>query len=352
MRNKRFIIGIFVCVISLAAATAVMAGSSFDYGDVPGSPALGNVNWTAWLSNGITAGNYPSQVMTEDSTNSSLGVNQGYAIFGGVVRWVMIASNFNAPAATSGSSVVTINLGGLNTNAGSLWQDSFTWSNATSSTNQGTASAYAGTAPCPTITSASASGSQQTINWTGPNGNYHIYRSLNSSGAGNGASNGRYLYLASTNVPAGSGTWVDTYSGQAWYMVIHAASGGAIDGCHSEEAAPTAVAMAGFSATAQPAVPSALLEWQTINEMSVLGFNLYRADTPGGARQQINQTLIPAKQPGQLWGDSYAYEDTTVTLGNRYYYWVEAVKQSGPAEEQGPQTILLGQELFLPVVRK
>ncbi len=88
MKSKMLISIIVVSLFSLAIAPAVFAGSTYDIGNVPGYPPAGTINWTAWHSGSILPGGYPNQVMTEDSTNSSLGTDQGYASFGGFIRWV------------------------------------------------------------------------------------------------------------------------------------------------------------------------------------------------------------------------------------------------------------------------
>ncbi len=280
MKKRMLIILVVTLLFSLTFVTSALAGATTDVGNVPGFPAAGTINWTAWHSGSIVGG-IPQQVMTEDSTNSSLGLDQGYSTFGGKLRWVLIVSNFSSPAAVSGSSTVTVLLGGLGVESGNLWESSFVWDTSTSSTDHGAAPIFSGTAPCPTITSASASGGTQTINWSGPAGSYYVYRSQNDSGAGNGASSGTYLYQGTVSAPAGTGTFSQVTPDPSWYIVIHASSGGGIDGCHSEEDSPTAVELVNFSATPQYAVPSVTLGIDTLNEVNVSGYNIYRAANGG-----------------------------------------------------------------------
>ncbi len=354
MTKKISILFLVICLASLAVVPAALAGATFDIGNIPGYPPAGTINWVAWHSGSILAGGYPNQIMTEDSTNSSLGTDQGYSLFGTVVRWSLIVSNYNNPAAIGGVSVVTVLLGGKGVYSGSMWSDSFTWiTNAGSTTDQGAAEPFAGTGGCPSITSVNVAGAQQTFTWNGPAGKYHIYRSLNASGANNDASNGRFLYLATTNTDgSGNGTWTDTYDGQAWYTVIHAASSGAIDGCHSEEATPTAATLTDLNAIPQLAVPSVQLNWTTLSEIDLVGFNIYRSKDPGGERQKLNLDLLPPKHPGQMLGDHYTYEDLDVLPGQSYFYWVEAEKQLGAPETIGPQMANLGMLIYLPVVSR
>ena len=69
------------------------------------------------------------------------------------------------------------------------------------------------------------------------------------------------------------------------------------------------------------------------------GFNLYRAESEGGERTQINAALIPSLSPD---GAQYEYvdDDTALKRNRTYYYWLEAVDSAGETELHGP---ILGQ---------
>jgi len=112
--------------------------------------------------------------------------------------------------------------------------------------------------------------------------------------------------------------------------------------------APTAVTLASFSGASHPGMVE--LEWVTGNEVGLLGFNLYRSDTPGGVKDKLNTSLIPATTPGELSGNTYEYVDETVVAGETYYYWIELVKQ-GENQESGPVSVLAPYGIFLPMVR-
>ena len=127
-------------------------------------------------------------------------------------------------------------------------------------------------------------------------------------------------------------------------------SGGVIDGCHSEEARPTAVTISNFTAQAQVSVPSVSLQWDTDNEVTLLGFNIYRAATVMGLRQKLNINLIPAQHPGQMVSGQYSYEDQDVIQGDTYYYWIEAVMLGDMTEEIGPRSAALVSRIYLPMV--
>jgi hypothetical protein len=70
------------------------------------------------------------------------------------------------------------------------------------------------------------------------------------------------------------------------------------------------------------------------------------------ARERLNPGLIPVKHPGELTGDQYSFEDTQVISGRTYTYWVEAVKQIGPAELSSPQMVLIGYNLYPPTIQR
>ena len=87
--------------------------------------------------------------------------------------------------------------------------------------------------------------------------------------------------------------------------------------------APTAVVVSSFTGSSH--LGTAQLDWETANEMGLLGFNLYRSETPDGLKHKLNAILIPAEHPGQMQGASYQFSDA-VEQGKRYYYWLELVK--------------------------
>ncbi len=111
--------------------------------------------------------------------------------------------------------------------------------------------------------------------------------------------------------------------------------------------APTSVRLLDFSATAAP--PSAIqLSWSTAQEVDLLGFNVYGAASPDGARIMLNSALLPAFAPGQLSGNSYSFVDNFALPGQTYYYWVEWVGK-GSTEVMGPANAFLDHYIWLPV---
>ena len=81
----------------------------------------------------------------------------------------------------------------------------------------------------------------------------------------------------------------------------------------------------------------------------MVGFNIYRANSLDGARQQMNADLIPALTPGDLLGNAYQFADDTAISGHTYTYWVELVIFHGN-QESDPVTVVVPYWLRLPLV--
>jgi uncharacterized repeat protein (TIGR01451 family) len=87
---------------------------------------------------------------------------------------------------------------------------------------------------------------------------------------------------------------------------------------------------------------SVVLMWETANEFDNLGFNVYRATSPEGARVRLNAELIPSLvPPGSPFGAAYEYVDSAVKVGGTYYYWLEKVDIHGRTDLLGPVDISL-----------
>ena len=115
---------------------------------------------------------------------------------------------------------------------------------------------------------------------------------------------------------------------------------------------PTAVTLSSF--TASPGQDEILLEWETASEPNLQGFNLYRAETPGGidtgSYVQLNDALIPG-EGDPILGASYSFPDGGVVAGVRYYYWLEDVPVGGVGTPHGPvDAALAGHRYYLPLV--
>ena len=112
-------------------------------------------------------------------------------------------------------------------------------------------------------------------------------------------------------------------------------------------AEPTTVRLADFTSLSLP--QGIQLSWQSAQENDLIGFNIYRSESPDGPQVQINYELIAAITPGELQGNDYIFLDTTAELGKTYYYWVEWV--GNPDTEQfGPVTESLApNHVWLPI---
>jgi hypothetical protein len=344
-------------LLSLATVLVALAGSTFDFGLIQGTPPADEANWTAWIneSKNIRAEGMPNEIMTEDNTLSDIGVNLGYSQYDGdpEIEWILQVENFSMDAHGDDISLI---FGGLGPSSGKLWYYTFTWDQYSNyETDHGTVLLSTSTGACPLINSTAVVGNDKTIYFSSePSATYHVYKSTQPSGAGNPFSNGRYLYLKSVDTDTyGAGSFTDTEPLESWYVIIRANdTTNALDGCHSEEAVPTVVTLADFFALSQPVVPSVVLEWNTLSEVELVGFNIYRATDPAGVRQKLNTNWLPVNHPGQMVGDHYDFEDLQVSSGSTYYYWLEAIKLSGIPEKIGPRTATLGNWVFLPLLIK
>jgi len=341
-------------IVSMILTTTVFAGASIDYGNIPGTPPPGQANWIGWNDTSYYGNPYPAMVMTEDATNSSLGPDQGYSPFLGMPRWVMIPENLE-PAPVNNVSWITVILGGLGSYNGNLWISHFRWTNTSSMTDHGAASVLAGTAPCPSIVSSSASPVVDTFTWTGPAGDYYVYRSQNGSGSepNNGLSGGVYYYLDKVVGTTGAATYNDFTGGgfENWYIVVHANSAtGAIDGCHSEEAHPTAVDVVGFVAVARSAHAVVDIAWDSTTEVGLAGFNVFRAPKSGGVKELVNSAIIAPQNPGSAMGSHYSLIDSGVKSGQAYDYWVEVLETGSEPALYGPQEVTPLYGYFMPMI--
>lgn len=95
-----------------------------------------------------------------------------------------------------------------------------------------------------------------------------------------------------------------------------------------QNSTPTAQDIGEFSVNAT-ASPGVVLQWNTLNELNVMGFDVLRSESKQGGYAAINDALIPALSLGQLNGNAYAYTDSSVTAGATYWYRIEFVRPDG-----------------------
>jgi hypothetical protein len=105
---------------------------------------------------------------------------------------------------------------------------------------------------------------------------------------------------------------------------------------------PTAVTLS--QGTARLIDGSMVVEWTTVQEIDLIGFNVYRSGALTGTRTRLNSSVIPAT--GGFFGATYQFVDPTAGPGAQYY-WVEPVEANGNGELFGPVTNILN--LYLPL---
>lgn len=77
------------------------------------------------------------------------------------------------------------------------------------------------------------------------------------------------------------------------------------------------------------------VDWETLEEVDILGFNLLRGTSTEAQGERINQELIPAQATGG-GGALYHWSDDSIVDSGTYYYWLESVDTSGNTISHGP----------------
>lgn len=83
---------------------------------------------------------------------------------------------------------------------------------------------------------------------------------------------------------------------------------------------------------------SAHLQWETLSEAGILGFNLYRSTDAGEPYVPLNSEPIPSQATGG-GGALYDFWDAQVSEGETYAYKLEPLDGSGAVAEHGPVTV-------------
>ena len=113
-----------------------------------------------------------------------------------------------------------------------------------------------------------------------------------------------------------------------------------------QSGSPTAVTLASFSGSSS--FSTVRLDWETANEVGLIGFNLYRTGRPDEAKQKLNPDLILAQYSNQMMGAAYQFSEV-VEQGTRYYYWLELVR-TGETELIGPVVVDADYMIGLPLI--
>ena len=158
--------------------------------------------------------------------------------------------------------------------------------------------------------------------------------------------NGEITLTFDTNVPGTGSFPASTYlrlrvvSSTTSSCPTLGPTGSATDGeieDHRLSFSPLAVELAGFTASAAP--EGVELAWETVSEVDVAGFNLYRGETASGPWAQLNDALIPAQAPGAAAGGTYAFADTAAPQGATVWYQLEDVALDGATTRHDPVSV-------------
>jgi len=95
------------------------------------------------------------------------------------------------------------------------------------------------------------------------------------------------------------------------------------------------VDLVSFEATPQGS--TVRVTWETASETNMSHFWVQRADDEAGPYKRANPAPIPAI--GDIVGAFYEYGDADVTIGETYYYQLEAVEADGSREFHGPISV-------------
>ncbi|MCZ7574610.1 MAG: hypothetical protein M5U01_39165 [Ardenticatenaceae bacterium] len=155
------------------------------------------------------------------------------------------------------------------------------------------------------------------------------------------------------------------YNGAGWDQVTKGATGGSGEGNFVQgldissfspfalkNSSPLAVTVAAFRAALHE--DHILVTWETVSELDLRGFNLYRAGSRAGPWTRLNRGLIGSQRPGSPEGSSYQWEDSDVSAGTAYVYRLEAISLDGTPSTAGmtEATTRLGLRLWLPLVAR
>lgn len=143
-----------------------------------------------------------------------------------------------------------------------------------------------------------------------------------------------WVRITLSNEPINLGTQYDGSGRAAGTTYEYCYAEGETEDWYFSPKDPTAVTLARFEAAAQ--AEGILIEWETATEMDNLGFNLYRSTAADGEYVQLNEALIPAQNPGAVFGSVYTWLDEGVTPGMTYFYQLEDVDAEGNTTLHGP----------------
>ncbi|MFC1889431.1 right-handed parallel beta-helix repeat-containing protein [Thermodesulfobacteriota bacterium] len=107
---------------------------------------------------------------------------------------------------------------------------------------------------------------------------------------------------------------------------------------------PDLVEMASFTALEVP--EGVLVLWVTLSEIDNEGFRVLRAEDEGGGYASISGPLIPSAG-GPTWGSAYEFVDVDVSVGETWFYKLEAIDLYGNSTLFGPVSVLIEEPCFV-----
>ena len=330
MPRTRWLFNLVLFMTILVSLSMAHRSEAYVYGRVGSSPYPpdGTITYMAYLSKG---GETDNEILTEDNWNAGLGTDNGYASQFFFIDW----ENFTGPTADDNDTLVILftGIGAQAGNAGSLtspvdtdlgFEDlgSSSWG---ASSNPSTPTGLGASIIAPGIVS---------LSWTGiKNGSYRVYRSSQASGAGNGASNGRYTRVAKDLT---SPSYIDSTAPETicWYIVV-SEDGGNLSGHTDEESIDAALPVALSSFTARGDLEMVVLEWTTESEWDNRGFHIYRREDTLKEFQRLTTEIIPGAGSSSQ-GRQYSWIDRDVDPGRTYWYRLVSEDLSGQTHLYGP----------------
>ncbi len=95
-----------------------------------------------------------------------------------------------------------------------------------------------------------------------------------------------------------------------------------------------------------------VVEWSTVSEHDIIGFNLDRRALPGDDQKRLNPTIIPVQFPGSPNGAYYRYLDVAVDAGTSYEYMIEVVGMTGVTYTSDPLVVTVPHFAVVPLIRR
>ncbi len=84
---------------------------------------------------------------------------------------------------------------------------------------------------------------------------------------------------------------------------------------------------------------SITIEWETLNESNILGFNVLRSERKNSEQTQVNTELVASESVGEITGNVYTFTDTGVATEKKYFYRLEIVRPNGENEFTEPVSV-------------